>query len=165
MSCVWMLQRGRSGKEEGSSPVSAITERRDMGLYEMPLSMSLLGFGMRTMLANFHMLLLRAVVNMLVRNASPRVVIFSLFYCLLDLSRGECVVMSLYFCFALLMYLFVLFVACLTVFVNCLVKQFAMCVGVFAVLLLNVMDVFSVGGGALLDILCMVFHRMCVLCL
>ena len=30
-------------------------------------------------------------------------------------------------CVALLMYLFVLCVACLTVFVNCLVKQFAMC--------------------------------------
>ena len=41
-------------KEEGSSPVSLITERRDMGLYEVPLSMSLLGFGMGTMLANFH---------------------------------------------------------------------------------------------------------------
>ena len=39
-------------KEEGFSPVSAITERRDMGLYEMPLSMALLGFGMKTMLAN-----------------------------------------------------------------------------------------------------------------
>ena len=33
---------------------------------------------------------------------------------------------------------------CLTVFVNCLVKQFAMCLGVVAILLLNVMDVFSV---------------------
>ena len=51
------------------------------------------------------------------------------------------------FCVALLMYLFVLFVACLTVFVNCLLKQFVICVGVVAVLLLNVMDVFSVGGG------------------
>ena len=40
-------------KEEGSSPVS-ITERRDMGLYEVPLSVSLLGFGIGTMLANFH---------------------------------------------------------------------------------------------------------------
>ena len=30
-------------------------------------------------------------------------------------------------CVALLMCLFVLCVACLTVFVNCLVKQFAMC--------------------------------------
>ena len=35
--------------------MSAITERRDMGLYEVPLSMSLLGFGVGTMLANFHM--------------------------------------------------------------------------------------------------------------
>ena len=41
-------------KEEGSSPVSAITERRDMGLYEEPLSVSLLGFGIGTMLANCH---------------------------------------------------------------------------------------------------------------
>ena len=48
---------------------------------------------------------------------------------------------------------------------NYLVKQFTMCLGVVAVLLLNVMDVFSVGGGTLLDRLCMVFHRMCVLCL
>ena len=41
-------------KEEGSSPVSAITERRDMGLYEVPLFVSLLGFGTGTMLASFH---------------------------------------------------------------------------------------------------------------
>ena len=50
-------------------------ERRDMGLNEVPLYMSLLGFGMGTMLANFHMgvimLVLRAVFNMLVRIASP----------------------------------------------------------------------------------------------
>ena len=38
-------------KEVGSSPVSAITERRDMGLHEVPLSMCLNGFGMETMLA------------------------------------------------------------------------------------------------------------------
>ena len=69
------------------------------------------------------------------------------------------------FCVALLMYLFVSFVACLTGFVNCLVKQFAMCFDVVAVLLVNVMDVFSVGGGALLDRPCMVFQRMRVLCL
>ena len=44
-------------KEEGSSPVSAITERWDMGLYEVPLSVSLLGFGIglnQRYLANFH---------------------------------------------------------------------------------------------------------------
>ena len=54
---------------------------------------------------------------------------------------------------------------CLTVFVNCLVKQFALCSGVVAILLLNLMEVFSVGGGALLDRPCMVFQIMCVLCL
>ena len=42
-------------KEEGSSPLSAINDGRDMNLYEMPLFMSLLGFGMGTMLANFHL--------------------------------------------------------------------------------------------------------------
>ena len=56
--------------------VLAITEMRDIGLYEVPLVMALLGFGMWGMLANFHMcgimLSLRAVLNMLVRNASPR---------------------------------------------------------------------------------------------
>ena len=41
-------------KEEGSSPVSAVTERRDMSLYAVPLFMPLLDFGMGTMLANFH---------------------------------------------------------------------------------------------------------------
>ena len=69
------------------------------------------------------------------------------------------------FCVALLVYLLVLCVACLTVFVNSLVKQFAMCLGVVAILLLNVMDVLSVGGGDLLDRPGMVFQRMCVLCL
>ena len=47
-------------------------------------------------------------------------------------------------------------VACLTVFVNCLVKH---------ILLLNVMEVLSVGGGDLLDRPCMVFPIMCVMCL
>ena len=69
------------------------------------------------------------------------------------------------FCVIVLMYLFVLCVACLTVFVNCLVKQFATFLGVVAVLLLSVMGVFSGGGGTLLDIPCMVFHNMCMLCL
>ena len=57
-------------------------------------------------------------------------------------------------CVALLMDLFVLGVACLTVFVNCL--------GVVVILLLNVM-VSSVGGGALLDRPCMVFQE-CACC-
>ena len=47
---------------------------------------------------------------------------FTLFYCLLDLSCSECDVISLYFlcCSVSVSVCF----ACLTVFVNCLVKQF-----------------------------------------
>ena len=37
------------------SSVFAITERKDMDPYEMPLSVSLLGFGIWTMLGNFHL--------------------------------------------------------------------------------------------------------------
>ena len=69
------------------------------------------------------------------------------------------------FCVDLSMDLFVLCVACLTVFVNSLVKQFTICLGVFVVLLLNEMELWCVVGGALLDRACMVFHKMCVLCL
>ena len=47
---------------------------------------------------------------------------------------------------ALLINVSVCLVFCL--FVNCLVKQFAIYLGVVSVLLLNVMEVFSVGGGA-----------------
>ena len=46
-------------------------------------------------------------------------------------------------CVALLVYLFVLCVTCLTVFVNCLVKQFAICLGVVTILLLNVIDYYE----------------------
>ena len=44
-------------------------------------------------------------------------------------------------------------------------KQFAICLNVVTILLLNVMEVFSVSRGAMLDRPCMVFQRMCVLCL
>ena len=50
------------------SSVFTITERKDVGMSEVPLSMSLLGFGMGTMLAKFHvcgiMLVVRVVINM-----------------------------------------------------------------------------------------------------
>ena len=77
-------------KEEGSSPVSAITVRRDMGLYAVPASMSLLGFVMGTLLANLCgiMLMLRAVFNMLVRNACPRGPMC--FRCLMFSLSGPC---------------------------------------------------------------------------
>ena len=82
-----------------------------------------------------------------------------MFYSLLDLRSSECDVVSLYVvcCSVNVSVCFVCFV-----FVNCLVKQFAMCFGVVTILLLNVMDVFSVCSGALLDRPCMVFQMVCV---
>ena len=84
-------------KEKGYSPVSAITERRDMGLYEVSLSMSLFGFGMVTMLANFHMcgimLVLRAVFNILMRNTSSGGPMC--FRCLMFSLSGPCELLSL----------------------------------------------------------------------
>ena len=50
--CVWYVCC--YVRKKVFSSVFAITERRDMGLYELPLSVSLLGFGIGTMLANFH---------------------------------------------------------------------------------------------------------------
>ena len=50
--CVWYVCC--YVREEGSFSVSDITERGDMGMYEVPLSVSSLGFGIGTMLANFH---------------------------------------------------------------------------------------------------------------
>ena len=80
--------------------VFAITERKDMGLYEVPLSMSLLGFRMGTMLSNFHMcgimLVLIAVFSMLVRNASPRGPMC--FKCLMLNLSGPCELLFLFCC-------------------------------------------------------------------
>ena len=86
-----------------------------------------------------------------------------LFYCLLDLSCGECNAIYLYFCVALLMDLFALCIACLTVFVNCMVKQFAIFLGVVVILLLNVMGVLTVGGCALLDRPCVCVYVVSVI--
>ena len=58
-------------------------------MYEVPLSMSLLGFGMETMFANFHMygimLLLKGVLNMHVSPIGPM-----WFRCLLFSLSGPC---------------------------------------------------------------------------
>ena len=119
--------------------------------------------------------------NMLVRNASPRG--YMCFRCLMVSMSGPCellfllcciaswicVVVSVMLypcivCVALLMDMAVLcVVACFTVFVNCLIKQFSICLGIVVILLLNVMDVFSVCGGALMDRPCMIFQITCML--
>ena len=56
------------------------------------------------------------------------------------MRSGECDVVSLYVLCCSVNGSLCLCVACLTVFVNCLVKQFAIYLGVFAILLLNVME-------------------------
>ena len=45
------------------SSVFASNERRDMGMYEMPLSMFLPGFGMGARLASFHMYCIMLVLS------------------------------------------------------------------------------------------------------
>ena len=82
-----------------------------------------------------------------------------MFYCLLDLSCSECDVISLY-----LLCCSVNGSVCIMccVFINCLVKKFAICLGMVVIWLLNVMEVFTVGGGDQLDRPRMVFQRMCV---
>ena len=80
------------------------------------------------------------------------------------MRSGECNVVSLYV-LCCPVNGSVVCVACLIGFVNCLLKQFSICLGVFDILLFNVMELLSVVGGALLDRPCMVFHRMRVLCL
>ena len=83
---------------------------------------------------------------------------FSLFCCLLDLISGECDLVSLYvLCCSVSGS--VCFMCC--VFVDCWVKQFAICLGVFAILLLNVKDL-------LLEVLYWIDHawssKECVCC-
>ena len=47
----------------------------------------------------------------------------------------------------------------------CVLFGETICLGVVVILLLNVMEVLSVAGGALLDRTSMAFQIMCVLCL
>ena len=53
-----------------------------MGLYEVPLSMFLLGFGMGTMLANIHMcgimLLLPVIKNLCVYNSNKKMMLLGM---------------------------------------------------------------------------------------
>ena len=93
------------------------------------------------------------------------IVVFALFYCHLDLCCGECYVGCLQFGVFLSMCLFVLCVLCLTVLVNCLLNVFAICVGEGSVFSLKVMMLFVGCVGVLLASPCIVFQRVCMLCL
>ena len=80
----------------------------------------------------------------------------------MDLSCVESNVISLYFLYCSVNGSVVLCVVCLTVFVNCLVKQFEIFLDVVVILLLNILELLSVAGGALLDRLIFTFiHSLC----
>ena len=68
--------------------VFAITERRDMGLYEVPLSVSLLGFGIGTIPCVWYYVVVKSSLNILVRNASSRGPMC--FRCLIFSLSGPC---------------------------------------------------------------------------
>ena len=76
-----------------------------MGLYDVPLSMSLLGFGIGTILASFHMcgimLVIRAVFNMLGSNVSqlllPQHVVRGDFFCVFGNVTIYFLIVFLYF--------------------------------------------------------------------
>ena len=90
------------------------------------------------------------------------VVVFALFYCSLDMCC-VCYVGCLQLSVFISMCLFVLCVLCLTVLVNCLLNVFAICVGEVHVFSLKVMVLFIF--LLLLAKPCIVFQRVCVLCL
>ena len=123
-----------------------------MGLYQLHLPMSLLGFEMGTMLTKFHMYGVKSRFNMLVRSTSPRGP--TCFRCLMFSLSGPCellflicftvswtrVVVSVMLypcisCVALLMYLFVLCVCELPG------ETLRNMYGVVAILLLNIYSI------------------------
>ena len=123
------------------------------------------------------MLLFSDVLYMLVRYASPsgpmclRCLMLTLsspveLFLLCFIAAWTCVVVSamLVVCSLSVCLSMRLFVLCLTVLVNCLLKAFAICVGEMTVLF--EMSVLLLGCvGVLLANPCIVFQRVCVLCL
>ena len=135
-----------------------------MGLYNVPMFMSLFGFGIGMMFASFHvwgmMLMLSDMLYMLVRYASPsgpmclrRLMLtlsgpVELLFMLCFIANWTCVVVSV-----------MLVVCSLSVFLS-------MCLFVSCVLCLTVLVIaFAICVVVLLASSCIVFQRVCVLCL
>ena len=149
------------------SSVYAVTERSEMGLYDVPMFMSLWFWNDVCFHVCWMMLLFS---DMLVRYASPsdpmclRCLMLTLsgpvelLFLLCFIATWTCVVVSvmLFECFPI--YVSVCFVRfTLTVLMNCLLNVFAIWVGE--------MNVFSLKVFLLLASPCIVFQRVCVLCL
>ena len=128
------------------------------------------------------MLLFSDILYMLVRYASPsgpmclRCLMLTLsgpvelLFLLCFIAILTCIVVSVMSVVCSLsvflsMCLFVLCVLCLTVLVNYLLNAFSICVGEVSVFSLKVMVLFLCCVGVLLASPCIVFQRVCVLCL
>ena len=162
------------------SGVVAITERSEMGQYDVPMFMSLFSFGIGMLFASFHVCgmlpLFSDVLYILVRYARPsgpmslRCMMLTLsghvelLLLLCFIAAWTCVVVSVMLVVCSLsvflsMCLFILCVLCLAVLVNCLFNAFAICVCEVNVFSLKVMVLFFLANP------CIVFQKVCVLCL
>ena len=90
-----------------------------------------------------------------------------LLFLLCFIAAWTCVVVSvmLVVCSLSVFLSMCMFVLCLTVLVNCLLNAFAICVGEVTVFSLKVIVLFLGCVGVLLANPCIVFQRVCVLCL
>ena len=125
------------------------------------------------------MLLFRDVLYMLVRNASPsgpiclRCLMLTLsgpvewLFLLCFIAAWTCVVVSvmLVVCSLSVFLSMCQLVLCLTVLVNCLLNAFAICVGGVTIFSFKLIVLFLGCVGVLLANPCIVFQRVCVLCL
>ena len=125
------------------------------------------------------MLLFNDVLYMLVRYANPSGPmcltclmltlpgLVELLFLLCFIAAWSCVVVSvmLVVCSLSVFLSMCLFVLCLTVLVNCLLNTFASCVGEVTIFSLQVIVLFLYCVGVLLANPCIVFQRVCVLCL
>ena len=124
------------------------------------------------------MLLLRAILNILVRNASPRghmCLMFSLsgpcewYVCFVLLPLGP----ELWWVYSYIRVFYILLCHWAVCFVCCVSdsvwivwwNKWQYFFGVVGILLLHVIEMFSMGGGALLYRPCMVFQSVCVMCM
>ena len=136
------------------SDVFAITERSEMGLYDMPMFMSLFGFGIGMMLSSFHgMMLLFSDVLYMLASIGPICLRYmmltlsgpvELLFLLSFIAAWTCVVVSvmLVVCSLSVFLSMCPYVLCLTVLVNCLLNAFAICVGEMNVFSLKDMVLF-----------------------
>ena len=126
------------------SCVFAITDRRDMGMYDVPMLMSLFGLGKVMIFASF-----QTCGMMFVFSANgPKC--YKCFMLMLSGPIELLVCGTAYLC-----------VCQCVVLMNCLLNEFAMCVGVMAVMSLNVMELLMDFNGGFCCTTLQLFSTVC----